>query len=310
MGKRMLEWDDLQFVLAVNRTQSLTGAAVTLGVSYPTVFRRLNQLEQRLEIRLFERASGHYRPTSAGERIILASERIEAEVVAVEREVAGRDAGLSGRLRIIASEALAYRVLNKLFADFQKQHKGIELELVTDSRQLDLSRREADVAIRTMRPKEDDMFGRKVADVAWAVYGSEAYFSSRRTPKNITDLGGCDFIGWDCGAGLDGAKWIAQAAPLASVVYRSSSPINHLMAAKAGIGLALLPCYLGDGEPELARIGVPVAELARELWLITHKDLQKTAWARTFLDMIGNGLACQRDLFEGRGSAALSAAVG
>src|SRR5437868_4703618 len=130
MGKRMLEWDDLQFVLAINRTQSLTGAAVTLGVSYPTVFRRLNQLEQRLETRLFERASGHYRPTSAGERIILASERIEAEVVAVEREVAGPDAGPSGRLKIIAPEALAYRVLNKLFAEFQKQHKGIELELV------------------------------------------------------------------------------------------------------------------------------------------------------------------------------------
>ena len=193
MGKRMLEWDDLQFVLAINRTQSLTGAAVTLGVSYPTVFRRLNQLEQRLEARLFERASGHYRPTSAGERIILASERIEAEVVAVEREVAGRDAGPSGRLKIIAPEALAYRVLNKLFAEFQKQHKGIELELVTDSRLLDLSRREADVAIRAMRPKEDDMFGRKVADVAWAVYGSEAYFSSRRIPKDITDLGGRDF---------------------------------------------------------------------------------------------------------------------
>jgi DNA-binding transcriptional LysR family regulator len=304
-----LKWDDLQLVLAINRAASLTGAAKALRVSHPTVFRRLNLIEQRLETRLFERASGHYQPTSAGERIILAAERIETEVISVEREIAGRDTCLSGRLKITASESLAYRVLNKLLADFQRMHEGIELELVTDNRQLDLSRREADVAIRATRPKEDDLFGRKVADIAWAVYGSPVYFSLRRKPRQITDLGGHDFIGWDGGVGLDGARWLTKAVPLASVVYRSSSPINHLMAAKAGTGLALLPCYLGDAEPELARVGEPIGELARELWLITHKDLQKTARVRAFLDVVGNGLLYQRDLFEGRTSAAAAAAA-
>ena len=181
---------------------------------------------------------------------------------------------------------------------------------MTDNRQLDLSRREAEVAIRAMRPTEDDLFGRKVADIAWAVYGSPAYFSLHRRPKQIADLRGHDFIGWDDGVGLDGAKWLAKAVPFTSVVYRSSSPINHLMAAKAGTGLALLPCYLGDAEPGLVRVGEPVGDLTRELWLITHKDLQKTARVRAFLDVVGNGLVCRRDLFEGRTSAAVAVAAG
>lgn len=303
-----LEWDDLQLVLAIYRSGSLPGAAKSLRVSHPTVFRRLNHLEEKLETRVFERTSGHYVPTSAGERIILAAERIETEVIAVERDVAGRDTRLSGQLKITASESLAYRVLNKLLADFQRKHKGIELELVTDNRQLDLSRREADVAIRAVRPKEDDLFGRKVADIAWAIFGSPSYFSSHRRPKQPADLRGHDFIGWDEGVGLEGARWLAKAIPLASIVYRSSSPISHLMAAKAGTGLALLPCYLGDAEPDLVRIGDPIRELTRELWLITHKDLQKTARVRAFLDVVGNGLICQRDLFEGRTSAIVAAA--
>ena len=125
----MLEWDDLQLVLAINRAGSLTGAAKALRVSHPTVFRRLNLVEQRLEARLFERASGRYHPTAAGERTILAAERIETEVIAVERDVVGRDTRLTGRLKITASESLAYRVLNKLLADFQKSTRASNLSL-------------------------------------------------------------------------------------------------------------------------------------------------------------------------------------
>lgn len=109
-----LEWDDLRLVLAIQRSGSLTGAAKSLRVSHPTVFRRLNQLEKRLEARLFERISGRHNPTSAGDRIIVAAERIETEVIAVERDVAGHDTRLSGRLKITASESLAYRILGRL----------------------------------------------------------------------------------------------------------------------------------------------------------------------------------------------------
>jgi molybdate transport repressor ModE-like protein len=300
MNEQALDWNDLRLVLAISREGSLTGAAKVLGVSHPTVFRRLHQMEQMLETRLFERALGRYVPTPSGERIMLAAERVETEVIAVEREVRGRDTRLAGQLKITCSETLAFRVLNQLLAEFRRKYAGIEIELIVDNRPLDLSRHEADIAIRATRPKEEDLFGRKLANAAWAIYGSRAYFDTYGKPAGVAGLAGHLFIGWDKGIGGPAAQWMAESIPAPVVVYRSSSPINHLMAAAAGIGLALLPCYVGDLEPKLTRVTAPIPELTRELWLITHKDLRNTARVRAFFDVIGNGLARKRPLIEGR----------
>lgn len=300
----MDDWNDLRLVLAIQRAGSLTAAARVLGVDHSTAFRRLNVLEAGLGVRLFERLpGGTYRATVSGQRMAAAAERMEDEALTLDRDIAGLDHRLSGRLRITSSETLAYRVLTRHLAAFRRAHPGIVVELVIDNRVLSLSRREADLALRPIRPKEGDLWGRKIADVAWTLYGAPAYLEAKEGPiAALADLGRHDLIGWEEGmTGIRAADWLGRAADDAAFVYRSNSLVNQLGAARAGIGLALLPCYLGDREPDLARaVAEPVPDLAGELWIVTHADLKGTARVRAFFDVVGEGLARERDLFEGK----------
>ena len=144
----MQDWNDLRLVLSVARAGSLQGAARSLSIDHSTAYRRLQTLEAGLGLRLFERRGGTYRPTEAGERMAVAAERMEAETLALDRAITGHDASLSGSLRVTCSETLARRLLTDVVAGFRARHPGIRLALIIDNRQLDLSRREADVALR------------------------------------------------------------------------------------------------------------------------------------------------------------------
>jgi DNA-binding transcriptional LysR family regulator len=247
-------------------------------------------------VRLFERLpAGIYQMTAEGERVASTAERVETEADALSREVGGRDQRLTGTLRVTSSETLAYSVLTQQLARFRAVHPGIVVELVVDNRVLSLSRREADVALRVARPKEPDLFGRKLADIAWSIYGAPAL-------GPIADLGGRNFIGWGTEVtGIAAADWLDEMIEPRHIVYRASSLINQFTAAKSGIGYAVLPCYLGDSEPGLVRAtGAPVVELTRELWIVTHADLRKTARVRAFFDLVGDGLVAQSSLFAGQ----------
>jgi molybdate transport repressor ModE-like protein len=300
----MEDWNDFRLVLAVQRAGTLTAAAKTMGIDHSTAFRRLNALEAEIGVRLFERLPGGiYQATAAGERMAAAAERIEEETLALDRDLVGQDHRLSGRLRITSSETLAYARLTWHLAAFRQAHPGIAVELVIDNRVLSLSRREADIALRPVRPKEGDLWGRKLADVAWTVYAAPGLLDEVGGPlAGPDDLREHPVLGWEeTAVGIRVADWLARTVPSAAFVYRTNSLVNQLTAAKAGIGLALLPCYLGDGEPDLVRaLGAPVAELTGELWIVTHADLKGTARVRAFFDVVGEGLARERGLFEGR----------
>jgi DNA-binding transcriptional LysR family regulator len=300
----MEDWNEPQLVLAVHRASSLTGAAKALDIDHSTAFRRLNALETRLGVRLFERLpGGAYQATPAGERMAAAAERMEDEALAIDRDIAGRDHRLSGRLRVTSSETLAYRKLTSHLATFRRTHPGIVVELVVDNRVLNLSRREADIALRPMRPKEGDLWGRKLADVAWTFYGAVGYLKDKGGAASGDDLVHHAVIGWEEAAvGIMAADWLNRKVPADAFVYRTNSLVNQFTAAKAGIGLALLPCYLGDEERDLAR-ALPhlVPDLVGELWIVTHADLKRTARVRAFFDIVGDGLAREHNLFDGRG---------
>jgi len=299
------DWNELRLVLAVARAGGLIGAARALRIDHSTAFRRLQAIEARLGQPLFERLpGGSYEPTAVGERMAAAAERIEDEALALARDLAGRDPRLTGRLKVTSSETLAYRLLTPHLAAFRRAHPGIVIELTIDNRVLSLTRREADVALRPMRPKEGDLWGRKLADVAWTVYGTKDYLAIHGAPATPADLKAHALIGWEETAPeIKAAEWLAAQVPASAVVYRTSSLVNQLAAAKAGIGLTVLPCYLGDPEPELIRaLPVPVPDLTRELWIVTHADLKRTARVRAFFEVVGDGLAAERALFEGRRS--------
>jgi molybdate transport repressor ModE-like protein len=297
------DWNALRLVLAVARAGSLIGAARALGIDHSTVFRRLQALEAWLGQPLFERLpGGAYEPTPVARRMAAAAERMEDEALALARDIAGSDHRLIGQLRVTSSETLAHRILTPHLAALRRVHPGIAVELTLDNRVLSLTRREADVALRPLRPKEGDLWGRKLADVAWTVYGASGYVEAQGLLASPLDLKAHPLIGWEeSAAGIRAAEWLNALAPEPAFVYRTSSLVNQLQAAKAGIGLAVLPCYLGDLEPEVVRaLPKPLPELARELWIVTHTDLKRTARVRAFFDVVGDGLAGDRAVFEGR----------
>jgi DNA-binding transcriptional LysR family regulator len=180
-------------------------------------------------------------------------------------------------------------------------HPGIVVELVVDNRVLSLSRREADVALRVTRPKEPDLFGRKLGDISWMVYGTPALVAAHGPIGMTEQMLDRQFVGWGAEVtGIAAADWLAERIEPKAVVYRANSLINQFIAARAGIGFAVLPCYLGDLDPGLARaMPEPVPELTRELWIVTHQDLKKTARVRAFFDIVGQGLADKQALFTG-----------
>jgi DNA-binding transcriptional LysR family regulator len=297
----MEDWNDLRLVLALARTGSLRGTAQTLGVNHSTAFRRLGALEQTLGVRLFERLPGGvYALTAAGERTAAAAERMETEAATLDRDIVGLDRRLTGQLRVTSSETLAFRLLTAHIARFRDQHPGIIVELIVERRVLSLSRREADIALRVTRPREGDLYGRKLAEIAWAVYGARTLISAIQS-SGLVDLSRFPFVAWDeTATGIQSAEWLASKIPGSAVVFRTNSVLNQFIAAKVGIGLAVLPCYLGDPEPELQRVTTaPIAELTGELWIVTHADLRRTARVRAFFDIVGEGLVSQREMLAG-----------
>ncbi len=300
----MRDWNEYRIVLAIGRAGSLVGAAKDLGHDHSTVFRWLNAFEKRRGVKLFDRTTNQYSPTEAGMQMMIAAERLEAEILTLDRLIAGSDNRLTGKLRITSSETLAYRILNEVLAGFRREYDGIELELLVDNRQLDLLRREADIAIRATRPQEGELFGRKIASTPWAFYGSTDYIAERGRPADIAALSSHVLIGWDSAAVAAASQWLTENISPRAFAYRSSSLINQLMAVKTGLGLALLPCYLGDQEPEIERVQEPLDVLTRELWLITHKDLRQTARVRAFSTM--SAVGCWRAARFWKASAARS----
>jgi DNA-binding transcriptional LysR family regulator len=290
---------DLPLILALSRERTLAGAAERLQVDLSTVFRRLNALEGRLRVRLFDRSARGYQLTAAGERAAGAAERVETELLSLDREISGRDQRLSGVLRVTASETLSHAVLPRLFAQFNELHPLIQLVLSIDNRMLDLGRREADVALRVRRPTDPALFGRRLTGIAWAFYGPREGCASLRREGRTFNFARHAVIGWEEPARIVASDWIAVNVPPDRITYRSNSLVNQLMAIRAGLGVALLPCYLADPDDAVRRISGVLPDLASELWIVTHQDLKNTARIRAFLSVIGDAIVAQRRGFEG-----------
>jgi DNA-binding transcriptional LysR family regulator len=291
---------DLPLILALSRERTLAGAAERLDVDLSTVFRRLNSLEKRLRVRLFDRSARGYQLTAAGERAASAAERVETELLTLDREISGRDQQLSGRLRVTASETLSHSVLPPLFARFKAEHPRIELILSIDNRIMDLSRREADVALRVRRPTDPALFGRRLTGLAWAFYGPVEMPGALRREGRSFNFSRHWVIGWDEPARIVASDWIAAHVPTERISFRSNSLVNQLVATRAGLGIALLPCYLADRDAGVRRISGVLPDLSSELWIVTHQDLKNTARIRAFLASIGDAIAAERRSFEGQ----------
>jgi DNA-binding transcriptional LysR family regulator len=292
-----MDWDDLRHVLAIARERTLSGAATALGVSHTTVGRRVRAIEETLGVRLFDNTPDGFIPTPAGQDVAEVAERMEAELLAVEARVLGRDAQLKGQLRV-ATMDIFFRRFHPAFSSFMTRYPGIALTLMCSDRELSLTRREADVALRMTDSPPEHLVGRKVGRVKFAVYASRALVASVGQGASYQDY---PWLHWDERlqmVWLD--RWLAQRAPNASIAMRVDvSSLVLRQAIAAGIGVHFLACFDGDADPELQRVGPIEDEFGRDVWLLTLPELRHTQRVRAFIDHMSDALAEHRDALAG-----------
>ncbi|MGZ3350562.1 MAG: LysR family transcriptional regulator [Xanthobacteraceae bacterium] len=302
VGAAMLSWDDFRYVKAIAEARSLAGAADALAVNHSTVFRRLAQIEQQLGSRLFERGRAGYALTACGEQMVELAERMGEEIIGFERRVTGQDLRPSGELRVTTNDVLLLYLLNDVLVGFRRAYPEIVLDVVVSNQRLNLSKRDADVAVRATYHNPDPLAGAKVARIAWAVFGAAALAGEPFDPAR--DARHHDWIAFADATSIARAmKWLKDHADEKRIVYKINTMIGLAQAAAGGAGLALLPCYVGAAVPGLAQLSPPLRELEGELWLLTHPDLRNTARVRAFLDFCADEIARRRKIIEGPNSA-------
>ncbi len=292
-----MEWNDLRVVMAVAQEGTLSGAARRLRVTHSTVFRRLGVIENDLGVRLFERFRDGYSATAAGEAATALASRFPDEFLALERKLSGQDLRPSGVVRITTSDTIC-PILMRHAPALRAAHPEILLEITVSNAMANLTRREADIAVRPIAEAPETLIGRRLADIAYAIYGSRSYLSRHRDG----DLSNFQWVGLDDALAMTAiGRWMDKNVPDTRIAIRVDALPALRDAACAGIGTVLLPCYLGDEEPRLRRVPMtdgPDAHSA--LWLLTHSDLRRTARIRAVMDFLAAALSSERALFEGR----------
>lgn len=295
--KMELEWSDLTVILAICRAGSLSGAARTLGHNHSTIFRKINAIEDKTGVRFFERLPDGYRMTEAGQTAMSYAERIENEVHALGREVLGQDMRLQGKIRVTAPEGITTQITPRLFAEFCRLNPGVSIEMTGGSFALDLSRLEADVAIRATAKPPDTSLGRKICDFRFGIYSSPQYLKQNKDSpmqeNNWSLIQGT--VEW-----LVPHIWKKKAHGERQVIFSSSTSLAILNATAEGMGFTLMPCYLGDADNRLVRVGDPLEALTIELWVLTHADLRHTARVKALIAYLYDEFKKEEDLFEGK----------
>ena len=294
------DWESIKTFAAVAQSGTVRGAARLLGVHHSTISRRVEALEQSLGSLLFERQPEGLLLTAAGEQLAQVATRFSDALLATTRSIAGQDDALSGVLTVTCTEAIADLVLGPRLQDFIRRHPQLELCLVTTNDKLDVSRREADVAIRADNNPPGTLVGKRLFRYFQSVYASPRYVAQ------VDPLGHPErarWLGWN-ERGQRFPSW-TQDTPFAVAPVWGEFPDVHLqrIAARNGLGLAMLPCLLGDADPDLVRVGDMPPVPSRTLWLLTHADLRNTARVRAFMQFAERALRDMRAAIEGRDGA-------
>jgi DNA-binding transcriptional LysR family regulator len=293
-----MDWDDVRHFLALARSGSVRAAGTSLGVSHSTVARRVETLETRLAVRVFDRHRDGYLLTDAGKEMLVVAERVEREMSGLQRGLSGQDARLEGRVRVTCTDPYIGKILLLALAELCRQHPALELELHADDRYLDLSKREADIAVRAViagGSPADHLVGRRLVPIVLASYVGAAH-AARLDPEQ----GGTQ-ARW---LGSDMAKVAERLVATSSYpelpiwgAFESLELMTH--AAHAGLGLVMLPTYVGDADPELLRLAKPDVRHMADFWLLTHRDLRDNARFRIAREQITAALVDRMALFNG-----------
>jgi DNA-binding transcriptional LysR family regulator len=284
-----VNWDDLRFFLVLARRGTLSAAARELGVSQPTVGRRIAALERRVGAKLFLRNAEGFSPSASGAAVLQLAEQMEQSALAAERRLAGRDEGVRGKVRITASEWLVTHVLSRLTRSLMTDHPELSLELIADARHVNLTRREADMALRPRRFDQASIVQRATCRLGFAVYASVSYLSERGVPD--VGHGRCHvLIGMSDDVGDVARAWLGQTLPEAKPSVKTNGRDAMVTLAESGVGLACLPRIVGDASPSLRRLESLPPPPTPTLWLGLHRDSRQTPRVRAVASYLAQSL--------------------
>lgn len=274
-----MDWDDIRVFLELARQASLSAAARRLKVDHSTVARRIAALERRLGLKLFDRLPRGYVLTGEGEQLLAAAEKMEVEALALQRQASGAVA-LQGQVRISAPPMLASHFLAPRLLGLRERHPDIQVDLCGDTRFVDLHRREADLALRMVKPVERSLVARRLGAIGHGLYAARDYLA-RTKPKEW------EFIGYDDSLGhIDMQRWLLGQTRGKPLVFVANDMTSLYQAARAGMGVTMLPHYLGGGDPLIKRIPTETTPVDRDLWLVVHPDLRRAPRIRAVMDYL------------------------
>ena len=297
-----LDWNDIRFFLAIHQAGSLAGAGRDLGVQHSTVGRRLDALEHALGTPLFTRTLDGLLLTEAGRQILPLAEEAAKALAAIELGVGG-NARIEGIVRVTTSDAFA-RFLVNVLPELQARHPNLTVHMLAGNRALDLAKGEADLAVRLMATAQGDLISRTVGLTGWSIYAAPAYLQRRGMLASPTALEGHDVIGFDeAMATTPGGLWLAAHAAGARVVLRANGIVPALNAAAAGMGIAVVPCFIGDAEAGLVRLTREVVG-GRPITLVFHPSVGKIPRVRVVIDFIAETVQRSAAAFHGTAPAA------
>ncbi len=287
-----MSWDDLKFFLALSREGSVSAAGRALGVKHTTVARRIGALEQRLGTRLFDRLPNGYAMTQAAENMFEHALAMEALAETVERQSFGKDAELAGPLKLTVAHDLADRLILPRLRVFTEAYPHIDLQLITTTGLVDLAAREADIALRLTSKPPDYLVGREVMRLRHGVYGTTRTLQNLSEPVNVILFR----------SETEPPPWVTDNFSNARTVFRVDDVSSMAAATKNHLGLAKMPCYIGDSDPGLRRLDVPLRPSDWGVWILSHVDLRASARVRVCREFLLETIEQQRALIQGENS--------
>jgi DNA-binding transcriptional LysR family regulator len=291
MTQRALSWDELRTFVEVARDGSLSGAARRLGLSQPTVGRHIDALEATLGSTLFTRSPRGLTPTPAAQALAPHVEAMAAAAAALTRTASGEAAADRGVVRVTASEVIGCEVLPPILAGFHAEHPGIAIELALTNRNEDLARRDADIAVRMVRPTQSGLVARRIGAARIGVYAHRDYLARFGEPRSLAGLASHCVIGFDRdNRSFRSAGDFARGLTREDFGFRCDSDLVQLAALRAGVGVGGCQENIARRTSELVAVLPNAIQYALEVWLVMHENLKTTRRVRLLFDHLAAGL--------------------
>lgn len=294
-----MDWDYLRYIHALAIGGTLAKAGEILGVHQTTVLRRLDQMEETLGVQFFERNRDGLQLTPVGETAFRNAEKLSGEMEDLERRLVGQDSAPVGKVRLAVEDTMMSELLGPILAELVREFPDIELEVLTDNDVTNLSHREADLTLRPENKPQATLEGERIAAIESAVYGSAGYCRRNRNMDIENHPEGCLWIiPDDTFSHLATGRWYRkQLKNITSYIRCNSLHAMHALAC-SGAGLAVLPCFLGEGTKELRRLSDPLEGESVDLWLHVSQDTQQMARVRIVMEFLVERLRSQAPIIE------------